>query len=550
MVNGGAAWNTSYAKDIVPEQFVEISMSLVDANAVNSATIYEDSTIISPRSTLDRVIKSDSRTPDPEIYGSYVTTETNLWTLDGTKKIPSGESYENTDLGFVSTASSTSNFMITLSEPTKQAIPGILIVWSSEYNEYPTSFEIRFRHPDGAYFYASVKDNHSPISLVEVDLPFDEMVITVDGTWNTPEHFHRIDRVVFGYSWTFDKNDILRYSHEQTGDLLCAELPRNSIEFSLDNRDDKWNPYNPTGIGKYLSERQAISVRYGVKTVDNTSTVWLDAGTFYLSEWSTPSNGMEARFVARDAFEFMLSTPYSSLGIASGTHKEIIDSAIMLCEFPNALEMNIDAVYQNFQASLPSDYYTPGGSGIGQYGQIKYTVAEVLQMCVNALGAVCWFDRNGVLQIVEKPWEKNADSVYEIPLNVAYSYPEILLNKPVKYVNVSYTPTDTSSGNILFDTGYYDNGVTQSLSLQMPVNYTEMSRIYQYARTTFQKRTVVSGEFRAAPNADVFDNVRVSTKYGDMDLILTRIKYTYNGSFHGEFTAQGIGDIVEVQEVE
>jgi hypothetical protein len=549
MVNGGAAWNMSYAKDIVPEQFVEISMSLVDSDAVNSATIYQDYAMIHSRSTLSRVIKADTKTPDPEVYGSYVTLEENLWTLDGTKKIPVS-TYESTDLGFVSANATVSQLMITLPEPTKKAIPGIVIVWSSEYNEYPTSFSVRFRHPDGAYYHPTVKDNHSSVSFVEVDIPFDQVVIAIDGTWNTPDHYHRIDRVVFGYSWTFDKSDIISYSHEQSADLLSAELPKNSIEFSLDNTDDKWNPYNPTGIAKYLSERQKVTVRYGVKTVNNVSTVWINAGTFYLSEWSAPANGLEARFVARDPVEFMLSTMYGSLGISSGTFGEIISSAVGLCEFPDGLETNVGAFLKNEKTSVPSDYLTPSESGVGQYGSVKYNVAEILQMCVNGMCAVCWFDRNGVLQIVDKPWEANADSVYEIPLDIAYAYPEITLNKPVKYVDVTYTPTDTSSGHILFDTDDCDNGVTQSIGIPMATNYTGMSRIYQYARAMFKKRTVVSGEFRADPRADVFDNVRVSTKYGDMDLILTRIKYTYNGSFRGEFTAQGMGEIVEAQEVE
>lgn len=80
---------------------------------------------------------------------------------------------------------------------------------------------------------------------------------------------------------------IISYSHEQSGDLLTGAIPKHSIEFTVNNIDGRWNPSNPTGLEKYLSERQKLIVRYGMD-VDGTIE-WIKAGTFYLSEWSAPS---------------------------------------------------------------------------------------------------------------------------------------------------------------------------------------------------------------------------------------------------------------------
>lgn len=557
MIPVSDAWKAAYAKDIVPEQFVEISLSLVDADAVNSATLATDG-FSHKRSTLQRVIKPTDDIVDPSVYGSYATLETNLWTLDGTKKIQTDSEY--LDLGYVSDSPYVNNpafgyVRIVLSNVATKTIPGIQIVWSSEYDEYPTEFDVRVDFSDGSVEQRRVKNNHSSVSLVDWELTNYKQIIVSPATWNTPEHRSRIDRVVLGYAWTFGKEDIISYSHEQTGDMLCSELSRNSIEFSLDNRDDKWNPYNPTGIGRYLTERQEVSVRYGLRTGYatngvNTGIEWINAGKFYLCEWDTPSNGIEARFVARDAFEFMVSEMYDARGPATGSYEEMIRAAVSLCEFPNGLEVNTNFLDSNYLAWPPPDYLElVKHNGEVKFENPKYTVAEIIQMCVNATGAVCWIDRDGVLQVASSPWW-GKDVEYEIPLDIAYSYPEILLNKPVQYIEFRYTPADASSGYYKHHVKATRNGVTQTIDNSMGIYEYIVSRVCIYLETVFEKRARVSGEFRADPRLDVFDNVRVATKFGNMDLIITKIKYTYNGSFRGEFTAQGIGDIVATQEVE
>lgn len=541
-------WTQSFEKPLVPEQFLKITMSIVDDDAVSNASIDEVNSYPHGRSALSRVVRNNADAPDPTAYGSYATLETNLWTLDGTKKIPA-DSYEGSDLGYVSRRTSKPTLVLNFSEPAAKTIPGLTIVWSSEYNEYPTKFSIQVKKPNGSISWKTVTDNHSPMSIVEWELSDYDYILIESEEWNTPEHYHRIDRVVPGLTWTFEKEDILSYSHEQTGDLLCAELPKNSIEFSLDNTDGKWDPFNPVGIGKYLSERQAVIVKYGLREYKSygENVNWINAGTFYLSEWDTPANGLEARFVARDPIEFMMSTWYGELGVSVGKFQTVVESAVGLCEFPNGFEMNIDSTWQHDQTVLPPDYLEEVKSGANTWMSPKYTVAEIIQLCVGAMCSVCWFDRDGVFQIVEKPWEKNAGMIYEIPLDVSYSYPEIKLNKPVKYVEITYTPTDASSGYYKFDTELSGNGVTQTIDNPMGLYFRAMSNMYQYAKGTFKKRAVVSGEFRANPCLDVFDNVKVTTKYGDMNLIVTRIKYTYNGSFHGEYTAQGYEEIASTE---
>ena len=69
--------------------------------------------------------------------------------------------------------------------------------------------------------------------------------------------------------------------------------------------------------------------------------------------------------------------------------------------------------------------------------------------------------------------------------------------------------------------------------------------IAKWVRDTLTTRKTVSGEYRADPRLDGFDNVAVASKYGDLqNVALTSIKYSFNGSFRGDYT----GRLLEVNE--
>jgi hypothetical protein len=113
------------------------------------------------------------------------------------------------------------------------------------------------------------------------------------------------------------------YEHEQSADLLSGELPKNAIVFKLDNSTSKWNPDNPSGAEQYLIEKQTLRVKYGFRI--NGDIEWIKAGTFYMSAWNTPSNGLEASFTARDILEFC-GEVYT--GTRSGTLLSVAKAAL------------------------------------------------------------------------------------------------------------------------------------------------------------------------------------------------------------------------------
>jgi hypothetical protein len=503
MISVSDAWKNIQERFLLPETFVEIDCTIADVGVQESATITgtNEADVSNTISTLYDTSKTEK----------YATNELNLWALDGTRII-APDSAPYADTGYVGEADSMGSITVSLPEVHTSATAGVTITWGGRYNEYPTSFEIIARNGTEVVTNKLVEGNTSQVSAVFAQLQnYDSITINVLG-WSLPYRRVRIEKFVIGHVMTFRKNDIFSYTHEQSGHLNSGELPKNSITFTLDNTDGRWNPNNPTGIEQYLSERQKLKVRYGLD-VDGTIE-WINAGTFYLSEWRVPSNGLEASFVARDIFEYLLNATYT--GRRSGTIPNIVKDAFESAGVPE------DFVYFLYPLAVLRSATIPEG---------EYTCAEIVQMCANALCCVIYQDRNGVLNI--QPLNK-ADAGYIIPLSLSYSHPEIELSKPLKNVSVSYG--DDSQyvlpvGNI---------GETQTVSNPLVSNSSQAQKVGEWVEETLSTRKVVRGEYRADPRLDVFDVVVVqSDKYGELPKVaITDIKYTYNGSFRGDYTGR------------
>lgn len=503
MVSVSDAWKEVHKERLLPESFVEISVGISDVGATDTATVTgENEAVFSNTEAITgRIRTSQTR---------YATLEHNLWVLDGSHNImPDLDSYSSP--GYASNGGSASVTLAT-DEVREMTVPGFTITWSSEYGEYPTKFTVMAWNSDNPYGhvgYVIVNNNTSNVSEVDLAVTgYDRVTVTVN-EWNQPDHRARLDRFAFGHSATFTKNDILNFTHEQTGCINSGEIPKSSITFSLDNSDGKWNPYNPQGIGKYLKERQPVTVRYGLNV--NGSVEWIDAGRFYLSDWNAPANGLEATFTARDVFEYLLNTKNEVS--RSGTLTEIVRS-VTTENLPTDVAVNIDS-------SL--DFYTAEYADNG-------TLAEIVQRCANAAGCVIRIDRAGDLNI--EPLNRTP-SDYVVKAAVSYAHPETTLSKLMKDVSVRY------GENKVHVLPVNTTGETQTVDNTMIVTDKQAEVVSLRVKHALESRKTVSGEFRADPRLDVFDIVTVESKYGVVEsVVITNVRYTYSGAFRGTYTGR------------
>lgn len=505
MIEASEAWKNIQQRFLLPETYVEIDCAIAEAGLQNETSASGTNEAIF--SDVDSIRGISDTSTDAK----YATLEPNLWALDGTHSIlPDEAPYGNA--GYVSDIAQSGSVTLSLPVVHTAAIPGITITWSSEYGEYPHVFTVTAYNGDTVVAETTVTDNNSPTSVVTLDIEnYDRVTVTVHN-WCLPDHRTRIDQVFLGHILTFTKNEIINFTHEQYGSLLSGELPKYSVKFSIDNSDSRWNPNNPTGMERYLSERQKITVRYGL---DIGGTVeWIKAGTFYLSEWSAPSNGFEAMFVARDVFEFLIGAKNPAALYAPLTY--IADSALAVGSLPADVVVDVDESLSQYSGEYVGDG----------------TAAEMIQKCANASCSILRYDRDGVLHI--EPLDKTITS-YIIPLALAYSHPEVSLSKPLKSVSVDYGEA------IPYELAVSSSGEVQTISNDFIVAEDQAADVAAWTRDMLSSRKTISGEFRADPRLDLFDVVTIESKFGAFaPVVITDVQYTYNGSFKATYVGQVI----------
>lgn len=501
------AWKNVQPRFILPESFLEISCFVTEPG------LQETAVASGTNESVISNVGSITGNEDTQTSTKYATLEHNLWALDGTVNIlpPEGP---YTNAGYVSDIAQSGSVTLTLPEVHAEPIGGVTIIWSGEFDEYPAVFTVTAKNGDAVVAETTVTDNTSNKSFVYMEISdYDSVTVTVHN-WCVPDHRSRIDSVKLGLDLTFEKKDILSYTHEQQGNIFSGELPKNSIEFSVDNIDHRWNPNNPEGLEQYLTERQKVTARYGLD-VDGTIE-WIKAGTFYLSEWRTPSNGIAATFVARDVLEFMMNETYA--GVRTGTLLEIAEDAIAQAGLPYGSKVELGPSLELYEGTLPE----------------KCTIAEALQMCANASLNVIYQRRDGTLVI--GPLGEDGLSDYIIPLAMSYSYPEIELTKRLKSVEVTYG-TEVATYNL----AVAGSGETQTIDNVLISTEAQAQSVAEWVKTGLIKRQVVSGEFRADPRLDLFDLVTVESKFGSLSpVVITDIKYTFSGVFMGSYTGRVI----------
>lgn len=501
MIGASQAWLAAHEQNILPETFVEISYGIVDDEAQRLISI----------STGDEEIFSngDNIVTSGVSPKYYATLEHNLWSLDGTRSIFDPD-FGRQNIGYVSEGGRNASVQLSFPHVMTTLIPGITITWSSEYNEYPKSFTVTARNGSQIITSKTITGNTDVTSVVDLELIGYNSISIETQEWCLPNRRHRIDGVAMGIGVTFTKKDLMSFTHECEGDLCSGTIPKNSIKFSLDNSTGIWNPDNPQGAVKYLAERQKLVVRYGMSVNDDVE--WIEAGTFYLSEWDTPAGGMEATFVARDVLEYMLNTPYPEG--TEGDLQTLIEYAFSLSNVPDDFVYYMSSTLSRFEAITDANR----------------TAAEIVQMCANSVGYIIKQDRLGRLHI--NPLVKEG-SGFAIQRRVSLSEPEITLSKPLRIISIDYGESSHYSVNVS------PSGETQTVSNPLITTTEQCGLVVDAVRDSLITRKSVSGEFRADPRLDLFDIVRVESKYGDIyPVVLTSIKYQYNGSFWATYSGR------------
>lgn len=510
MISVSNAWKAAHNETLLPETFVEITYAAtepgVQKTAVSTATLEESfSNTAQVASTLDK---------NPE---KYATLEG--FGLDGSFEYFDGSPV---DAGYVSDVMSDADGVfetapvvtITMNAVKTVLIPGVVITWSEVFNEWATDFRVTAWANETVMAQKTVAGNTSPVSKVWMEIQNYNRITVEILKWSLPYHRARCLEVFLGVQNVYTKSDLMGFTHTQAADLLSATLPKNEIVFRLRNEDQRWNPDNPGGLEHYLLERQEVRLRYGMAVGDKTE--WIPGGTFWVSGWNTPSNGLEATFTARDALEFM-NDEY--VGPKSGSLYEIALAALVQAKLP----VNEDDGSLRYAVHESLKDYTTSFTE-------NYTMAEVLQLVAHAANCVLYQDRHGVLRV--EPWSGTyAD--YTVGQFISYAHPEYTISRPLKSVSVGYGENQRAVVNV------GESGEVQTVDNPLLKTEADAIRVGERASEVLSNRKVISGEFRADVRLDALDPIIVTSKYASNIIGVTEIEYsTTGGTFRGKYTGR------------
>lgn len=514
MINVSYDWVAAHKETLLPEMFLELTYSVTEPGLQEdaSASANDEAYFSDTEQIVNDVLKESE---------NYATLELGLWGLDGNTGFFDGDP---DDPGYVSGVisgaggafSSYPTITIDFGKQHTVLIPGITITWGDAYNEWATKFRVTAYNAGAVVAQTTVSNNESLVSVVNLNMAVYNRIVIEIMEWGLPYHRARCLDIYLGVQKVYSKTDLTKFEHEQDVDLLSAALPKSAVTFGLRNDDDRWNPDSPTGSEQYLTERQEITVRYGMDL--NGKMEWIEGGTLWLNEWSTTSNGLEAIFTARDLLGFM-DEAYT--GARKGTLYAIATTALEQANLPKDKRGNNRWVLDEVLRDLTTDFSTDTQD---------YTISEVLQMVAHAGCCVFYQDRDGVIHI--EPWDESY-SGYMIEPKISYKHPEYTINKPLKAVSVAY------GDNVREAVEVAPNGAVQTVDNPLITTLADAQRVGKQAAKILGNRKVISGEFRADVRLDALDNIIVTSKYASNVICVTNIKYaTTGGAFRGTYTGR------------
>ena len=582
------AWKDNQKQTLVGESDIEVSIKLTDPDAYEDASATDNGHVY--YSNTNHTVSDGEKNIKP-----YATLERNLWLLDGSREILPTNIYGET--GFVSDSISTSSGsfspipIVTVNFPkvNTKLLQGITITWSNYLKEYAVKFTVKAYNGNTVVATKTVQNNTLVKTTVTMDIVnYDSITIEIN-KWSMGLRRARIDEILIGVNVIFSKNDIFSYSCSYESDPISAELPKSEASFSLNNVDKVFNPYNVEGLSKYLIERQEISVKYGYKL--GSSVEWINGGIFYLSEWDAAQGGIGADFVARDLLEFMTNTYYKGLYNPNGTSLyDLAEDVLLDADLPvnadGSVKWVIDNGLKNIYtiAPLPIDSHANCLQLIANAGccvlyQDRAGVLHLkqrLSVSTDTDYDVSLFNSYSKPDLsLSKPLKQVDVPCYSYSVATQSSelYKGVMNIKGTVDVLITYSGqasnvSATLSGGTLNSATYYTNSCVLNITANGDVTITikgyslESSSVListissvsgetvsvdnplitsqdiaiaigSWVESYMKNRMTLSSDWRADPRLDALDIVDNENDYGINKVIMTKVKYSYNGAFRG-----------------
>lgn len=131
--------------------------------------------------------------------------------------------------------------------------------------------------------------------------------------WTKPEHYIQIVRIDLGLSKIYKGEELIEFQITEQVDKLCEEAPNNELSLTIGDYDKLYDPLNPKGITKYLTENSKYIPYIGIKD-ENGMTNYTKMGEFYFF-----NNDYKDKEVIITAYNLMAKLSKAKLENKNGT---------------------------------------------------------------------------------------------------------------------------------------------------------------------------------------------------------------------------------------
>ena len=161
-------------------------------------------------------------------------------------------------------------------------IQGITIYFK---DNYPTNMTLEFSDLSSV----TVEPDNEIVQVI-----FDEpkTITSASITINEMEYSDRkikIQEVDLGISYVYQDQDLIEFTVDEEVNKLVEEVPTNETSITINNMQDLFNPLNPQGVVKYLSDGSKIIPHIGVLT-ETQGVEFVKMGEFYFDSYTNNSD--------------------------------------------------------------------------------------------------------------------------------------------------------------------------------------------------------------------------------------------------------------------
>ena len=161
-------------------------------------------------------------------------------------------------------------------------IQGVTIYFK---DNYPTNMTLEFSDLSSI----TVEPDNEIVQVI-----FDEpkTITSVSITINEMEYSDRkikIQEIDLGISYVYQDQDLIEFTVDEEVNKLVEEVPTNETSITINNMQDLFNPLNPQGVVKYLTDGSKIIPHIGVLT-ETQGVEFVKMGEFYFDSYTNNSD--------------------------------------------------------------------------------------------------------------------------------------------------------------------------------------------------------------------------------------------------------------------